>query len=73
MLLLEAAVPSALKKTQPATAEFRSALRDSLEGVRNLTVTHGVMNLSPTNHNGLDDRARVMVVIKDDHWTLLGD
>lgn len=73
MLLLEAAIPSALKKAKPGTPEFRTALRDSLEGVQNLTVTHGVMNLSPSNHNGLDDRARVMVVIKDEHWKLLGD
>ncbi|RIK96938.1 MAG: branched-chain amino acid ABC transporter substrate-binding protein, partial [Burkholderiales bacterium] len=56
---------------KPGTPEFRAALRDALEHVQNVIGTHGVYNLSPTNHNGLDERARVLVEVKDGEWTLM--
>jgi branched-chain amino acid transport system substrate-binding protein len=34
-------------------------------------MTQGVANLSATDHNGFDTRARVMVQIKDGKWVLL--
>jgi len=67
-LLLERAIPLALQKAKPGTPEFRAALRDALEATRNLPTTNGVVNMSPTDHLGLDQRARVMVEIKDGHW-----
>ena len=67
-LLLEHAVPVALKKAQPGTPEFRAALRDALEGIRNEPSTNGVVNMSPTDHLGLDQRARVMVEIVNGNW-----
>ncbi|MGI9025581.1 MAG: ABC transporter substrate-binding protein, partial [Burkholderiaceae bacterium] len=70
-LLLQAAVPDALKKAQPGTKEFRVALRDSLENVKNLTITQGVMNMSRTDHSGLDQRARVMVQVENGKWKLM--
>jgi branched-chain amino acid transport system substrate-binding protein len=70
-LLLQAALPGALAKARPGTREFRSALRDSLENVRNLTITQGVMNMTPTDHSGLDQRSRVMVVVDDGKWKLV--
>ncbi len=70
-LLLETAVPVALKKARPGTREFRAALRDALEQVRDLRAAHGVFNMSPANHNGLDERARVMVQIRGGAWRLL--
>ncbi len=69
--LLEAAVPVALKKAKPGTPEFREALRDALENVRNVVGTHGVYNMSPANHNGLDERARVLVRVENGAWRLL--
>ena len=69
--MLEYAIPIALKTAKPGTPEFRAALRDALEGAHELVVTQGVMDMSPTNHNGFDDRARVMVTIKDGAWQLL--
>ena len=71
MLLLKQAIPVALQKAQPGTPEFRAALRDALEGIKDLTVSHGVMTMTPDNHNGLDARARVMVTIDNGHWKLL--
>jgi branched-chain amino acid transport system substrate-binding protein len=70
VVLLQAAVPQALKKAQPGTKEFRAALRDALEGVRNAAGAHGIFNMSPTDHLGLDQRAAVMVQIVNGDWVL---
>ncbi|RLJ68192.1 ABC transporter substrate-binding protein [Sulfurisoma sediminicola] len=70
-LLLANAVPAALKKAKPGSKEFRAALRDALEGLKNVTVSHGIVNMSPTDHLGFDQRARVMVVIENGAWKLL--
>jgi branched-chain amino acid transport system substrate-binding protein len=70
-LLLNAAVPEALKKAKPGTPEFREALRGALENVKNLVGTHGVYNMSPANHNGLDERARVTVHVENGAWRLM--
>ena len=67
-LLLEAAVPAALKKGQPGTPAFRAALRDALEATKDVAGAHGVFNMSPTDHLGLDQRARVMVKIENGAW-----
>ena len=69
-ILLQAAVPVALKKAQPGTKEFRAALRDALEGVKNAAGAHGIFNMSPTDHLGLDQRAAVMVQIVNGDWKL---
>jgi branched-chain amino acid transport system substrate-binding protein len=71
VLVLDAAAGIALKKAKPGTPEFRAALRDALENVRNVVGTHGVYNMSPTNHNGLDERARVLVQVVNGEWRLL--
>jgi len=70
-LMLQAAIPIALKTAKPGTPEFRSALRDALEGQKNLTLNHGISTMTPTNHNGFDERARVMVGIEGGTWKLL--
>jgi branched-chain amino acid transport system substrate-binding protein len=69
-LLLEAAVPVALKKAKPGTKEFREALRAALESVRGLKASQGVYDLGPENHQGLDRRARVMAQIQGGTWKL---
>jgi branched-chain amino acid transport system substrate-binding protein len=69
-LLLRATVPEALKKGKPGTKEFRAALRDALEKA-NVEATHGVFVMSPNDHNGLDNRARVMITIDDGKWKLV--
>jgi branched-chain amino acid transport system substrate-binding protein len=67
-LLMTAAVPTALKKAKPGTPEFRAALRDALEQVKELAGAHGIFNMSPNDHLGLDQRARVMVKIEKGTW-----
>jgi branched-chain amino acid transport system substrate-binding protein len=69
--LLDAAAAVALKKAKPGTPEFRAALRDALENVKDIVGTHGVYNMSPGNHNGLDERARVLVQVVNGQWRLM--
>lgn len=69
-MLFAAAAPEALKKAQPGTKEFRKALRDALEAIRNLPVSHGIVNMNANDHLGLDQRARVMVKIENGKWSL---
>ena len=71
-LLLTAAIPQALKQGKPGTKEFRKGLRDAIEGIRNMPGAHGIFNMSPTDHLGLDQRARVMVQVVDGKWKLAG-
>ena len=67
-LLISAAVPVALKKAQPGTPEFRAALRDALEQTTDVAGAHGVFSMTPNDHLGLDQRARVMVKIENGTW-----
>ena len=71
ILLLQKAAPVALAKAQPGTPEFRKALRDALEGAKDVVATHGVFNMTPTDHIGLDARARVLVRVENGDWKLL--
>jgi len=70
-LLLQASIPAALAKGKPGTPEFRAALRDAMEAQQGLVLTHGIATMSPTEHNGFDERARVMVTIQGGAWKLL--
>ena len=72
-LLLQKAVPAALKKAKPGTPEFRSALRESLEGAKEVVGAQGVFNMTAQNHNGMDQRARVMMTVKGGKWLPLKD
>jgi len=71
MKLLSAAIPEALKKAKPGTKEFRKALRDALEGAKNVVGAHGVYNMSAQDHVGFDQRSRVMVKIENGAWKLV--
>jgi branched-chain amino acid transport system substrate-binding protein len=70
-LLIQAAIPAALQTGAPGTEAFRVALRGALEKTHDLVGTHGVYSMTSTNHNGMDDRARVLVQVTDGQWKLL--
>jgi branched-chain amino acid transport system substrate-binding protein len=70
-LILMRAFPAALKVGKPGTEAFRSALRDAIEREREIVGCQGVFNMSPTNHNGMDERARVLVTVRDGRFRLL--
>lgn len=72
--LLDDAAGRALKTgAQPGTKEFRHAMRAALETTTNLTVPNGVLNLSPKDHQGFDQRSRVMGVIRGGKFAYAGD
>ncbi|MEO7116514.1 MAG: ABC transporter substrate-binding protein [Caldimonas sp.] len=67
---LKYAVPQALKKGQPGTPEFRTALRDALETMKDIVTPEAVYTMSATNHNGADQRSQVLVRIVGGTWKL---
>lgn len=70
-LLLQKTIPEALKKARPGTPEFRQALRDALERAREVVGAQGVFSMTAQNHNGMDQRARVMMTVKGGRWVPL--
>jgi len=67
-IVLQQALKTALPKARPGTPEFRAALRDALEATRDAVTSQGVSTMSPADHVGYDERAAVMVQIKDGAW-----
>lgn len=63
IIVLEKAVPIALKKAKPGTPEFRAALRDAFEQIGKTTLAHGVLNWTPTDHWGYTDDTGVMMKV----------
>lgn len=70
-LLLQSAVPVAATKAAPGTREFRVALRDALEQIREVVGAQGVYNMTPEDHSGFDKRGRELITVKNGNWTLL--
>jgi len=70
-MLLQRAIPEAMKKAQPGSKAFRSALRDALEGSTDVAASNGVFNMSAGDHNGMDNRSRVIVRIENGKWVLV--
>ena len=70
MTLLNVAVPQAAKKAKPGSPEFRVALRDALEGLKEIVTPEAVLNMSESDHNGVDARSQVMVRIEGGQWKL---
>jgi branched-chain amino acid transport system substrate-binding protein len=69
--IVAAAIPVALKKAKPGTAEFRAALRDAIESEREIVGSQGVFNMSASDHFGLDARSRVLVRVDKGDWKLI--
>ena len=63
--------PQALAKARPGSAEFRAALRDALEQLPAARRAQGLFNLSPQNHNRLDQRARMVMPAKGGQLVLV--
>lgn len=66
--ILKATAPVALEKAEPGTAEFRAALRDAIEGMKEVVGVHGVFNPSKEDHYGHDERSRVLVTVESGAW-----
>jgi branched-chain amino acid transport system substrate-binding protein len=63
--LLKRVVPVALKTAKPGTPEFREAIRQALLSEKDMAATQGVYNFTEKDRSGLDDRARILLTVKD--------
>ncbi len=70
MLVLEKAVPLALKKAKPGTPEFRAALKDALETMGRTVVAHGVLNWTREDHWGYVNETGVVVKVVGGDWKI---
>ena len=68
LLISDQAAKSALKTSKPGTPEFRAAMRDAIEQLKGFVGTEGVYNMSPQDHNGVDERSQVMIKIENGKW-----
>src|ERR1700758_2379272 len=62
-------IPVALKTAKPGTPEFREAIRQAFLAEREIPAGEGVYNVAETDRFGLDDRARVILTVKDGKYT----
>lgn len=69
-LLLQETLPIAAAKAKPGTVEFRQALREALENVKELPGTQGIYNMTPEDHSGFDERGVELLTVKNGAWTL---
>jgi len=70
-VVMEKAVPLAMKKAKPGTAEFRVALRDTLETMGRTVLSHGVMNWSKTDHWGYTNETGIMTVVQNGEFRVV--
>jgi branched-chain amino acid transport system substrate-binding protein len=70
VLVLEKAVPLALKKAKTGTPEFRAALRDVLETMGKTVVAHGTLNWSKEDHWGYTLDTGVIVKVVNGDWKI---
>lgn len=67
-LLLDKAIPVALKQAKPGTREFRLALKNAIENSGEVVVPQGVLKYSATDHYGFDHRARFVLQARNGAW-----
>ena len=67
-LLLDKAIPMALKTAKPGTREFRLAIKQALETMGEVVVPQGVLRYSATDHFGYDERARFVLTAQGGVW-----
>jgi branched-chain amino acid transport system substrate-binding protein len=70
ILVLEKAIPLALKKAKPGTPEFRAALKDALETMGRTVVAHGVLNWTREDHWGYTNETGVVVKVVGGDWKI---
>ena len=71
VIVLEKAVPIALKKGKPGTKEFRAALKEALETMGRTPVSQGVLNYTATDHFGYTPETGVLLKIVGGEWQVV--
>ncbi len=69
-ITMEKVLPVALKKAKPGTPEFRSAIRDAIEGMGRTVFAHGVMNWTKDDHWGYTMETGVMLKVVDGQFAV---
>ena len=64
-IVLEYAIPYALKKAKPGTPEFRAAIKEALETKGRTIFSHGVMNWTPQDHWGYTKETGILLKVVD--------
>jgi branched-chain amino acid transport system substrate-binding protein len=70
LVFLDAA-KRALAKAKPGTPEFHAAFNEAMQTTNEVVGTHGVYTFKPGSYFGVDQRALVIVQLKDGKWTYL--
>ncbi|HNR82529.1 MAG TPA: ABC transporter substrate-binding protein [Ottowia sp.] len=65
VIIMEKALPIALKTAKPGTPEFRAALRDAFEQLGRTVLSHGVLNWTAQDHWGYAPETGVMMKVVD--------
>ena len=68
VIVLEKAVPLAMKKGKPGTKEFRVALKEALETMGRTPVSQGVLNYTATDHFGVLPETGVLLQVSNGDW-----
>ncbi|RTE92180.1 ABC transporter substrate-binding protein [Bradyrhizobium sp. LVM 105] len=68
LILIEQAVPAALRTGEPGTAEFREGLRSAIEGLKGIAGSRGIYNYGPNDHTGLDPSALTLGKLDKGEW-----
>ena len=71
VIVLEKAVPLALKKGKPGTQAFRTGLKEALETMGRTPVSQGVLNYTATDHFGYTPETGVMLKIVAGEWQVV--
>jgi len=71
VIVLEKAVPLAMKKGKPGTKEFRVALKDALETMGRTPVSQGVLNYTAADHFGYTPETGVLLKIVGGEWQVV--
>jgi branched-chain amino acid transport system substrate-binding protein len=70
-VLLQNAIPEALRGGKPGTPEFRAALRAELEKTKNVYLNNGLSNMTPTDHNGYDPSSVFFIKVENGAFHLV--
>lgn len=69
--ILKRVVPTALKTAKPGTPEFREAIRQALLTEKDMAASQGVYNFTEKDRYGVDERARILLTVKDGKYSLV--
>jgi len=73
VIVLQKAVPLALKKGKPGTKEFRAGLKDAFETMGRTPVSQGVLNWTTTDHFGYTPETGVLLKVANGDWQVVGN